>query len=97
MAGTVFITCPPSPTPTAALSFAHTQPGVQSELYLDVRAAPGVQVVATASGPGMQQTTFGKTDATGRLRLIWVITELGTYRATGTVGGAAISAQVEVR
>ena len=81
-----------------ALSFAHTKPGVESELYLDVRAAPGVQVVATVWGPGPAPLgVFAKTDATGRLRVAWVIHELGTYSASGTVGGAPISAQVEVR
>lgn len=85
--------------PTVTLTFAHTQPGVQSEVYLDVQAGPGAPVSATLTGPAVvgAQTRTGTTDAAGRLRMTWVITQFGSYRATGTVGGAPISAQVEVR
>ena len=82
-----------------SLTFTHTVPGVQSEVYLAVTGAPSTAVSATLSGPAVvgASAQTGTTDATGRLRLTWVITQFGTYSASGTVGGAPISAQVSVQ
>jgi hypothetical protein len=89
----------PAAAPTATLSFAHTQPGVQSEVYLVVQGAAGLPVTATLTGPAVASTATqsGVLDASGRLRLVWVIRAFGVYRATGTAGGAPISAEVTVR
>ena len=89
----------PTPTPTAQLTFEHTQPGVQSEVYLTLTGTPGAEVSATLTGPAVKSaaTQSGTTDEFGELRLTWTITQFGTYRAAGTLGGAPISAQVEVR
>lgn len=89
----------PTPTPTAKLTFEHTQPGRQSEVYLTVKGAPRAAVSATLTGAAVTSaaTQSGTTDGAGELRLTWVITQFGTYRATGTLGSAPISAEVQVR
>ena len=80
------------------MSFVHTQPGVESEVHVDIQAAPGASVVATLSGPGLitagQQS--GAPGDDGTLRLTWRINQFGTYSVSGTEGGAAFSDSVNV-
>jgi tetratricopeptide (TPR) repeat protein len=79
-------------------SYAHTQPGEQSEIYLNVQGAEGQSVSATASGPGLldtasQSATIG---ADGNLRLAWVIDQLGSYTISGTIDGQSFSVTIKV-
>jgi hypothetical protein len=80
------------------LSFAHVQPGVYSEVYLDVEGAPGQAVTAALTGPGVVSVAAldGKTDASGKLRLTWQINMYGTYSVKGMVDTEAFVKQVNV-
>lgn len=80
-------------------SFAHTQPGVQSEVYVDIRGEPGASVSATLSGPGVKGSSSksGTIGADGRLRLTWTIDQFGSYTASGTVGGQSFSTSINVQ
>ena len=80
------------------MSFAHTMPGVQSEVYLDILGPPGADVTVTLTGPGVISTATlsGTTGSDGRIRLTWVINRLGVYMQSGTVGETPISDSITV-
>ena len=86
-----------SATPT--MSFVHTQPGVQSEVYLDIQVASGVAVTATLTGPGIvgsaQQSAVAGIG--GQVRLTWIINLDGNYSATGSAGAASFNSSVSVQ
>ena len=87
-----------SSTLTAALSFTHTQPEVQSEVYLDIEAQSGTAVSATLSGPGITGSAVqsGTVAANGQLRLTWTINMFGDYSVTGLAGGSSFSDSITV-
>ena len=87
-----------SSTLTAALSFAHTQPDVQSEVYLDIEAQSGTAVSATLSGPGIVGSAVqsGAVASNGRLRLTWTINIFGNYSVTGLAGSSSFSDSIRV-
>ncbi len=98
----------PTPTPTLTprpttytLTFVHTVPGVQSEVYLDLVGAPGVQVTATLTRPAggviSQAQVTGTIGSDGKLRLRWVINQFGSYTVSGSAGSTQISGQVTVQ
>ena len=81
------------------LTYVHVQPGVYSEVYLDVEGAPGQAVTAELTGPGVISVAAmdGLTDSSGKLRLTWKINLLGTYSVKGTVAAEAFIRQVVVQ
>jgi hypothetical protein len=80
------------------LTFAHVKPGVYSEVYLDIEAAPGQAVTAALTGPGVISPSAmdGKTDSSGKLRLTWRINMYGTYSVQGMVDAEAFIKQIKV-
>lgn len=80
-------------------SYAHTQPGVQSEVYLDIQGPAGATAQFTLSGPGVigSSSQSGSIGNDGRLRLTWVINQFGNYSASGTVNGQTFSATINVQ
>jgi hypothetical protein len=90
-------TAPTASTPT--LSFAHTQPGVQSEVYLDIQVQAGTTVTATLSGPGIVGSA-GQTAVAGsggQVRLTWTVNVFGDYSVSGTAGTSSFSASITVQ
>jgi hypothetical protein len=83
---------------TTKLTYAHVQPGVYSEVYLDVEGAPGQAVTAELTGPGVisSRAMDGKTDSSGKLHLTWKINMYGTYSVQGMVDAEAFIKQVNV-
>jgi tetratricopeptide (TPR) repeat protein len=79
-------------------SFAHTNPGVSSEVYLHVSGSPGTTVEAAISGPGVQGTAerSGTIGEDGQASFTWTIDSYGTYTINGTVGGQSFSVDVNV-
>ena len=83
----------------ATLSFAHTQPGVQSEVYLEIQVQQGRVVTASLRGPGIvgaatQTTTAGYG---GQVRLTWTINAFGEYSVSGTTGTSSFSDSIVVQ
>ncbi len=100
----------PSPTPTptitptpvditASLSYAHTQPGVYSQVFLTITGPPQTPFQFTLSGPGVtgQRTFSGVLDETGEATLVWRIVAYGRYTAQGFIGEESITRTVQVR
>ena len=81
------------------MSFAHTQPEVQSEVYLDIQVQAGTSVTATLTGPGVvgsgQQSATAATG--GQVRLTWTVNVFGAYAVNGTAGASAFNASVQVQ
>ena len=96
----------PTPTPivptssssAASLTFAHTEPGVQSEVYLEIQIQPGTVVTATLRGLGIvgaeTQTTTGGNG--GQVLLTWTINAFGEYSVSGTASTSSFSTSVVV-
>ena len=87
-----------SSSETATLSFQPTQPGFQTEVYLDIQAQPGAAVSATLSGPGIvglivQSAIVG---SIGQVRLTWTIIVFGDYSVSGTAEGSSFSDSITV-
>jgi tetratricopeptide (TPR) repeat protein len=80
-------------------SYAHTQPGVQSEVYLSVTGTAGELVEATLNGPGVLGAAVqsGAIGADGKLTLTWAIDQTGNYTVSGTVGGKSFNVAVIVQ
>ena len=81
------------------MSFVHTQPGVQSEVYLDIEVQSGTTVSATLAGPGVvslavQSATSG---ADGQVRLTWTINVFGLYTVSGSAGGSSFNDSIDVQ
>jgi hypothetical protein len=94
-------TATPTATPrpvTTTMSFAHTRPGVSSEVYLEVQGPAGAQVRITLTGPGVAsaaQQTATIPDG-GSLKLTWTINRFGAYTVTGAVGATQVTKSVNV-
>ena len=86
--GTATPTATATPTFRVAMTYAHTQPGVESEVYLHVWGAPGTEVEAQLTGPHVISEPFqtGVIDETGMLTITWRIGLFGTYVSFGMVG-----------
>jgi hypothetical protein len=89
----------PQPSFQIAGSYAHTQPGVQSEVYVEISGNPGDQVETTLFGGSVlgsrdQSGTIGED---GLLRLTWVIDRFATYTVQGTVEAEPFSVVVDVK
>ena len=84
---------------TVSGSYAHTQPGVQSEVYLDILGPAGSVAQFTLSGPGIlgSSSQSGTIGDNGRLRLTWVINQFGKYTASGTVNGQTFNITINVQ
>lgn len=80
-------------------SYAHTQPGVESEVYLDVTGPAGTRVEATLAGKGVagEPLQRGVIGEGGTLRLTWRITRYGEYYAHGKAGGHLFNSEVDVQ
>ena len=80
------------------MSFARTQPGVQSEVYLDIQVDSGVTVTAILTGPGVvgsaQQSAVAPTG--GQVRLTWTVNVFGNYSASGSAGSTSFNSSVTV-
>lgn len=91
-----------TPTPieiTANLTYAHTQPGVYSQIFLTITGPPDTPYQFTLSGPGVtgQRTFSGTLDETGEATLVWRIVSYGRYTAQGFIGEVSITRTVQVR
>jgi len=84
---------------TVSGSYAHTQPGVQSEVYLEIQGPAGAVAQFTLNGPGIlgSSSQLGTIGDNGRLRLTWVINQFGNYTASGTVNGQTFSVTINVQ
>jgi hypothetical protein len=86
-------------------SFAHTNPGVSSEIYVDIEnLTPGTPVDLTLTGPGVvgSANRAGVVGADGTLRLTWTIDAYGAYGINGyyisqLVGEVKIGTTVNVQ
>jgi hypothetical protein len=81
------------------MSFAHTQPGIQSEVYLDVQVQAGTTVTATLTGPGVVGSAEMSASAAtgGQVRLTWTVNLVGAYAVNGTAGTSFFTASVQVQ
>ncbi len=91
-----------TPTPveiTANLTYAHTQPGVYSQVFLTITGPPETPYQFTLSGPGVtgQRTFSGVLNQTGKATLVWRIATYGRYTAQGFIGEESITRSVQVR
>ena len=88
-----------STTATATLSFAVTQAGLPSEVYLDIRVQAGTTVTATLNGPGIVGSAEQTADAgtSGQVRLTWSIDAFGGYTVNGTAGTSSFVDSIELQ
>ena len=67
-------------------TFDHVQPGIRSELYLNISTIAGAEISASASGPGMmntdKETQITTTDSSGKAKITWNINRFGQYEGT---------------
>ena len=87
-----------APGPSLSASYAHTNPGVSSEIYLDISGAPNAEVHAILSGPGLVTAPemTSATGASGSLRLTWTINKLGSYLVRVTIDGQNFERSLKV-
>ena len=78
------------------MSFATTQSGNPSEVYLDITSSAGTTVTATLNGPGILSSALqtGIAGASGLVRLTWTINASGNYSASGTAGGSSFNSSI---
>ncbi len=85
---------------STSMEFKHVSPGVYSEVYATVTAAPSVDLEVTLSGPGVDSPSTQKatTDSSGVSKFTWRIVSYGTYTIEGkAASGATFTSSVSVQ